>query len=380
MAMQSKAFEFGPFRLDVRERRLTRDGYPVPLRGRVFDTLYVLVSRHGCLVTKDELMAAVWPDSIVEESNLNHNICILRRALGEKVTGQKYVETVPRQGYRFVAEVRELEGPNEFDLSSPWQDRSGILEAHHPEASVASGHSQPRPAPRTAIEEMPPRHTRWYQLRGTVALLAVPAMLIAAYIGIGRLGMTGNPSNSRVVVAVLPFENLTGDPGQEYIADGLSHEIIAQLGRWNTSRIGVIARTSTRVYQGVRKSIVEIGRELGVDYIVEGSVRRDENSYRITVLLIRVEDQAHLWAANYDRTMDSVTALQVEVAKVITSEIGRKIAIKSDKNSYVSYSRHSHAMLNETLSLNTLASPDYEPRSLCLSSDGRLSVLPENTF
>lgn len=370
MAMQSKAFEFGPFRLDLRERRLTRDGYPVALRGRVFDTLYVLVSRHGCLVTKDELMASVWPDSIVEESNLNHNICILRRALGEKVTGQKYVETVPRQGYRFVAEVRELGEKNESHLSSPWQIRSGVSVAHHPEDSVAPADSQPRSAPRAAIQAMPPRRTHWYQLRGTVALLAVPAMLLAAYIGIIRLGITGNPSNSRIVVAVLPFENLTGDPGQRYVADGLSHEIISQLGRWNTSRVGVIGRTSTRVYQGVRKSIREIGRELGVDYIVEGSVRRNENSYRITVLLIRVEDQAHLWAANYDRTMDSVTALQVEVAKAVTSEIGRKIAIESDKHSYLSYPRRPDAMPSEPSSFNALASPDYNPRSLYLSAVG----------
>jgi TolB-like protein/DNA-binding winged helix-turn-helix (wHTH) protein len=378
MAMQSKAFEFGPFRLDLRERRLTRDGYSVPLQGKVFDTLYVLVSRHGCLVTKDELMAAVWPDSVVEESNLNHNICILRRALGEKVTGQKYIETVPRQGYRFVAEVRELGGPNESHLSTPWQDRPGILVAHHPEASVAPADSQPQSATRAATQKKLPRRTNWYQLLGTVALLAVPAMLLVAYIGAGRLGITGNPSNSRMVVAVLPFENLTGDAGQEYVADGLSHEIIAQLGRWNTSRVGVIARTSTKVYQGVRKSIREIGRELGVDYVVEGSVRRDGDRYRITVLLIRVEDQAHLWAANFDRTMDSVTALQVEVAKAVTSEIGRRIAIKSDKNSYLSYPRHLHQMANEPPSFNALASPDDKPCSLYLSPADRLSVLPEN--
>lgn len=367
--MQNKAFEFGPFRLELRERRLTRDGHSVPLRGRVFDTLCVLVSRHGCLVTKDELMAAIWPDSIVEESNLNHNICVLRRALGEKVTGQRYVETVPRQGYRFVAEVKELDEADEINPPNPWHVYPTAPTSHNRESS---GTPTDGPGPTVISEgtqEVLPRRPRWYRRQGIIALLVVPAMVVAAYIGVGRLGLTGNPSKSRIVVAVLPFENLTGDPGQEYVADGLSHEIIAQLGRWNASRVGVIGRTSTRVYQGVQKPIREIGRELGVDYIVEGSIRRDENLYRITVMLIRVADQAHLWAANYDRAMDSVTALQVEVAKTVTSEIGRKIAIESDKNLHLSYPRHLDAMPNEPPRFNALALPGYKHCSFCPSAD-----------
>jgi DNA-binding winged helix-turn-helix (wHTH) protein len=200
MTKETKAFEFGPFRLEVLERRLTRDGHSVPLRGRVFDTLLSLVSRHGCLVTKDELMAAVWPDSVVEETNLNHNICVLRRALGEKATGQKYVETVPRQGYRFVAAVRELD---ELDESSP--SRSWDIQDSTPVALENGSDLQPPP-----LES--PARTRWFKRRGILAFAFIAAFLIVGYNGVERLGLMGNRSQSRVMLAVLPFENLTGRP------------------------------------------------------------------------------------------------------------------------------------------------------------------------
>src|SRR4029453_19227987 len=106
----SATYGFGPFRLEVGERRLSRDGRAIPLRAKVFDTLCVLVEHSGRLLTKQELMQSIWPDTIVEENNLNHNVSTIRRALGEHPTGQAYIETVPRVGYRFVAEVALLDG------------------------------------------------------------------------------------------------------------------------------------------------------------------------------------------------------------------------------------------------------------------------------
>jgi TolB-like protein/DNA-binding winged helix-turn-helix (wHTH) protein len=341
MAEQSKSFEFGPFRLEVRERRLTRDGYSVSLRGRVFDTLYALVKRHGCLVTKDELMAAVWPDSVVEETNLNHNICIIRRALGEKVTGQKYVETVPKQGYRFVAEVREVDSPEASGFPGFWEFRANRHDdLSFPEATRSTSGSQSGGAlPNETRRQHPPPHTIWYRHQAIISSLAVAFLALAGFFGADQLGLFESPSNPRILLAVLPFENLTGESERKYVADGLNHEIISQLGRWNTARVGVIARTSSMVYQGVQKSVNEIGRELGVDYVVEGSVRCDEDRYRITVMLIRVKDQAQLWAASYDRTVDSVTSLQVEIASLVTYEIGRRIDVPPDESSQLGYPR-----------------------------------------
>lgn len=323
MANQNKAFEFGPFRLEVRERRLTREGYTVPLRGRVFDTLYALVSRHGCLVTKDELMAAVWPDSVVEETNLNHNICVLRRALGEKATGQKYVETVPRQGYRFVAEVTELDEPRGYPFPHDWEMHEPVPAAMHSQSDSQSLSEAPH-----VRQPLPPAARRlWYRPQRIISSLAISVLLVAGYFGVGQLGFREGSSAPRLMLAVLPFENLTGDSSQQYIADGFSHEIISQLGRWNIAKVGVIARTSANVYQGTLKSIAEIGRELGVDYIVEGSVRRNKDRYRITVMLIRVENQAQLWAASYNRTLDDATNLQIEIARIVVNQIGRRIGV-----------------------------------------------------
>ncbi len=338
MAKEDKAFEFGPFRLEVRERRLTRDGHPLPLRGRVFDTLLALLSKHGCLVTKDELMAAVWPDSVVEETNLNHNICVLRRVLGERVTGQKYVETVPRQGYRFVAEVKELEGPGLFNVPNSWSIFQDLPAAREKRAEepLPPTDSRPLPAIPTSRQELLPA-ARWFQHRGVAALVAVVVLLVVGYLGTQRPAPVGHRSASRIMLAVLPFENLTGDSGQEYVTAGLSHEIISELGGWNPAKLGVIAHTSSRVYLGTRKPVSEIGRELGVQYIVEGSVRRSGSRFRITVMLIRVADQAHLWAANYDRTIDDVMALQVEVTQLIIREIGSRIAVEPGEGSLIAY-------------------------------------------
>ncbi|HEV2246448.1 MAG TPA: winged helix-turn-helix domain-containing protein [Terriglobia bacterium] len=336
MARKSTRFEFGPFRLDVRERLLTRDGHAIPLRGRVLDTLYALVRRHGCLLTKDELMAAVWPDSIVEETNLNHNICIIRRALGEKATGQRYVETVPKQGYRFVAQVTEIDDADGSDLLEESDFRQAVHNGeeslHQTTASLAVSQASDA-VPGGNHRAVPARGAAWYQRQATLPLLAVAFLVLAGYLGSARFGIFHGLTNSRILLAVLPFEDLTGDSGQLCVADGLDDEIISQLGRWNAAKVGVIARTSSEAYQGTRKSIGQIGRELGVHYIVEGSVRRDQHQYRITVMLVRVKDQAHLWAASYDRTVESVTALQVEIASLVASEIGRKIDVEADDTS-----------------------------------------------
>jgi TolB-like protein/DNA-binding winged helix-turn-helix (wHTH) protein len=319
MTKENRAFKFGPFRLEVHERRLTREGHLIPLRGRVFDTLLALVSRHGCLVTKDELMAAVWPDSVVEETNLNHNICILRRALGEKATGEKYVETVPRQGYRFVADVQELREASASRIQNSWGSVQSVPLTHENR-------------PRTLL---PGLCMRWLQRRRIIALMVIAGFLVVGYSGMVWLGFIGNRTGARIMLAVLPFEDLSSNPGDAFVGAGFDHEIISQLGQWDPLRVGVIARTSSRAYQGTQKSIGEIGRELRVDYIIEGSVRRDRNRVRITVALIRVDDQAHLWAANYDGSTDNVLKLQVEVTRDIirgiTSRIGAKDAADLDQ-------------------------------------------------
>lgn len=376
MSKKNKVFEFGLFRLDVRERRLTQGGHSVPLRGRVFDTLHVLVSNHGCLVTKDELMAAVWPDSVVEETNLNHNICILRRALGEKATGQKYIETVPRQGYRFVAQVRELERPDEPTTTHHWEP------FHDRPPSGGTGPSPTAPQPESDLlsqmpgreqKSVPPSHQRSFRYPALIALLLGAGLLAIVYIGVQRFRHSGRSFSSRTMLAVLPFENLTENPGGNHIGDGFNHEIIAQLGGWNPPRLGVIARTSSNAYRGTRKSIDEIGRELGVNYIVEGSVRRNNDHVRITIVLVRVGDQAQLWAANYDGSMENLLDLQVEVTRDIVREIGKRIAVEPALTSRGS-DWPNPGSYQEVLRTFMLYSPDGKTDLQGKSADHRLMI------
>jgi len=226
-------YEFGAFRLEPLERQLRREGRPVPLTPKAFDTLQALVEGAGRAISKDDLMQAVWPDTSVSDATLAQNIFAIRQTLGE--TGS--IETVPKFGYRLALPVRQLHAPQ------------------------------------------------------------------------------------RVVLAVLPFENLSGDPAQEYFSDGLTDEMIAQLSRLNPERLGVIARTSSMRYKGTSRTIAEIGRELGASSVLEGSVRRSRNRVRVTAQLIRVSDQTHVWAQTYERDADDILRLQSDLAQAIAREI-----------------------------------------------------------
>jgi len=136
---------------------------------------------------------------------------------------------------------------------------------------------------------------------------------------------------SRIMLAVLPFENLSGDPAQEYFSDGLSEETIMRLGKMSPHRMGVIARTSSMAYKQTNKSVAQIGRELGVDYVLEGSVRREVDRVRITVQLIRVQDQIHLWAENYDRQLPGILDIHGEIGAAIAAQVKLKLISEEER-------------------------------------------------
>jgi TolB-like protein len=249
-ALRDDQSTFGPFRLDLERRTLWRDGGFVALGGRAMDILCVLVAERGNLVTKDELIARVWPGIVVEENNLHVQISALRKALGEDTGGQRYVLTVPGRGYRFASE-REERGP---------AVGSDIAEEKR------------RPGPPEDVSATVP------------------------------------PLSNKASIAVLPFQNMSGDPEQEYFADGIVEDIITALSRmrWLT----VIARNSTFTYKGRAIDVKQVGRELGVRYALEGSVRKAANRVRITGQLIDTATGAHLWADRYDADIVEVFELQ----------------------------------------------------------------------
>lgn len=276
---QTKHFHtFGSFLLDPVERVLLRDGEPLALTPKSFETLLTLVENSGHIVPKDELLRRVWPGTFVEEATLAQNVFTLRKALGDSPEGHLYIETVPKRGYRFTARVQVIE--------------------------QTSAHS-----------------TRRVWLRILLVAAVVSVVAGAAYVVGRRSGPRNSLPPGRVMLAVLPFQNLSGDPQQEYLSDGLTEEMITQLGRMNSERLGVIARTSTMRYRDTPKSVDQIGRELGVSFILEGSVRRTGDHVRVSAQLIQVKDQTHLWAENYDRDLRDVLALQSDVARAIAHEI-----------------------------------------------------------
>ena len=284
-------YEFGEFRLDPQERTLSQGEVPIALTPKAFDTLLVLIGSSGQLVAKDELMKAVWPDSFVEESNLTQTIFMLRKALGQ-TRDQGYIVTVPGRGYRFAGVVKP------------------VSRATHPEADTS---------PRTGATPSSPRRKERLGLRVPV-LMGLAALLLAlvAYL----VWFRPRPvSAGRIMLAVLPFENLTGDPGQEYFSDGLTEEMISQLGNVDPQHLGVIARTSVMFYKSNPKRLDQIGRELGVQYVLEGSVRHEADRLRITAQLIQLKDQTHLWARNYDRNADDLLAVQQEITQEIADEL-----------------------------------------------------------
>jgi len=287
-------YGFGPYRLDAIERVLLRDGQPVTLPPKDLETLLVLVERAGHIVEKEELLERVWPGVFVEEGNLARHIFNLRQVLGDSPDGRKYIETIPKRGYRFVAAVREDPEPA----------------APHPKAPQTS-----EPAPSAIPIPLGQKRSFWLWPLA-LSLLAVTVILIARHFWPAR-----NTSPQKAMLAVLPFVNLSGDAHEDYFADGLTEEMIAQLGQLQPSQLGVIARTSIVRYKGTKENVAQIGQELGVGYLLEGSVRRGGDRVRITAQLVRVTEQTHLWAESYERPLTDVLNIQREIAEKITHSL-----------------------------------------------------------
>jgi TolB-like protein/DNA-binding winged helix-turn-helix (wHTH) protein len=285
-------YEFGPYRLDPTERVLLRDGQPLTLPLKDLETLLVLVERAGHIVEKEELLQKVWPGVFVEEGNLAVRIFNLRQVLGDTPDGRKYIETIPKRGYRFVATVQE-------DREATSRPISTVQDSERAQTTVLLGQK---------------RNLWMWPL--ALILLAVAGILVARHFWAAR-----NPSAQRAMLAVLPFINLSGDAHEDYFADGLTEEMIAQLGQLQPARLGVIARTSTARYKDSKETVAQIARELGVGYLLEGSVRRGGDRVRVTAQLIQAGEQTHLWAEAYERPLTDVLSIQREIAEKITHSL-----------------------------------------------------------
>ncbi len=306
-----KVIRFGVFEADLRAGELRREGIRVKLQEKPFQVLATLLERPGDAVTRDELREKLWPGDTFVDFDHGINIAInkLREALGDSAESPRYIETLARRGYRFIGEV---EPPAPSGPAAP---------AVTPTREESAARRPDSPLP-SRDELLPPAGTafaRHSRARTIVILCAL--IVVAGYAGWRLHTPRPKPSSGRVMLAVLPFDNLSGNPEQDYFSDGLTEEMITQLGRLHPERMGVIARTTMMQYRGTHKSASQIGRELGADYILEGSVRRSDGRVRIAAQLIQVSDQTHVWADSYERNLSNVLELQSDVAGAIAERI-----------------------------------------------------------
>jgi TolB-like protein/DNA-binding winged helix-turn-helix (wHTH) protein len=331
MAVPAPKYRFGPFELLPRSRELLKEGRRIKVRPQPFQVLEVLLERGGDVVTREELRERVWQaDTFVDfEHGLNTAIKELRAVLSDSATEPRYIGTIPKVGYRMIVEVEqpEAEGPAKTVIAMgktapPIRD------------FVWSGESGWEGFERKKEDEK--RRTVWPQWIAGILLVLVLVTGIVFGVKWARareavkreVRETAAAKNRRVMLAVLPFQNLTGNVGQEYFSDGLTEEMIAQLGLMDPDHVGVIARTSVMHYKSTQQNAEQIGQELGVQYVLEGSVRRDAERVRITVQLIRAGDQTRLWTKQFDRELQNLLAVQSEIALETADEIQQTLGAK----------------------------------------------------
>jgi TolB-like protein/DNA-binding winged helix-turn-helix (wHTH) protein/Tfp pilus assembly protein PilF len=325
----NRFYEFGPFVLDPAEHTLLRHGEPVPLRPKVFDTLLLLVKNSGHLVEKDELMSSVWPGQFVEEGNLNKTISLLRQALGESTEGNHFIETVPKRGYRFLADVRDVNGVTEVELVVETRTcaRLVVEEANDDETPLTdspmiTAAAAEKRGTQTAVVLAQPALKFERRSKGRTMFAAATAVIVLAAVAYvffpARKG--GAVISS---VAVLPFTNEGGDPELEYLSDGISESLIdslSQLSGWK-----VIARSSSFKYKAKAIDPQEEARSLGVEAILKGIVLRRGDQVQISVELVDARNNTRLWGEQYNRRATDLLSLQSEISRELATNVRRQL-------------------------------------------------------
>ena len=289
MASPPRSYTFGAFRLDPAEKALFRGNDRTPLTPKAVETLLVLVERHGHVVTKDEIIRIVWPDTFVEENNLAQNISMLRRVLGES-GGPQFIETVPKRGYRFLSPVVE---------EVPTDDGAGAVPNAEPSKQTSAAGAAASPEARRT-----PRRTS----RRLVFAAAVASAATLAFVGLWRQRGSAAPLQS---IAVMPLDEVGLDQAHQYSGEGIADELTTRLGR--DSGLKVAARTSAFALKGRKLDAREIGRTLGVDALLEGSVRQVKDRVRVAVRIVNTRDGYQIWSNAWDQPLDAMPAVQEQI-------------------------------------------------------------------
>ena len=289
---------FGVFEADVQTGELTKHGKRIRLQEQPFQLLVMLLEKPGEVVTREELRSRLWPRTIVDfDHGLNKAISKIREVLGDSSEHPRFVETVARRGYRFLADVAVV------------RDGRAYTGAREP-ASAGPPIASP------SLESARDIGGQYNLVRRLFGLGLLVAIASAAALALYHRAPLSPEFHS---LAVLPLENLSGDPSQEYFADGMTDELITRLAQISTLR--VISRTSTMTYKNVHKSLAEIASELNVDAVVEGSISRSADRIRVTAQLIDARNDKHVWAQSYDEDIRDALVLQSRITRAIAEQI-----------------------------------------------------------
>jgi TolB-like protein/DNA-binding winged helix-turn-helix (wHTH) protein/Tfp pilus assembly protein PilF len=315
VAPHPRIVRFGSFELDSQSGELRKHGLKIKLQQKPLRALKILIERSGEVVTREELQRSLWPEGVHVDfdHNLNTAVRKLRTALGDTASAPRYVATIERQGYRFLLPTQSIgltvETP-EYVSEAPVAPLSPIAEAI-PHTIVSQG---------SAFSGRP---WMWIGVAAAFIVLIIVSLAVLWF----RSSSHSSKTPSRFLLAVLPFENLTGDPAQDYFSDGLTEEMIDQLGHASPQRFGVIARSSVMEYKDKKTSPLQhIGKELGVQYVLEGSVQREAQRVRIATRLIQVNDRTQLWSREYDRELTDLLSVEREIAHEIADELTLTLA------------------------------------------------------
>jgi TolB-like protein/DNA-binding winged helix-turn-helix (wHTH) protein len=352
--------------IDLAPRRVRRAGTVIPLKALSFDLLVTLVRAAPNLLSFDQLSERVWPGLVVTPETIVQRVKLLRSALGDDASAPRYIEGVRGRGYRTLAEVRPLtERQGTPESIVPPSNKETIEEEDSPseQAGVATTGAATVSSP-SATPSATHRSARWVPLGWIGGTLIMVGLLAASWAVVHYRGLSKPAERMSVVVspvigslAVLPLDNLSSDKEQEYFADGMTDALTTDLAQIGSLR--VISRTSAMHFKGSKETLPQIGRELNVDAVLEGTVTRVENRVRVTAQLVEASSDHHLWARTYERDLRDVLALQDEIARDVAEQIRVKLTPKErslvvqvhpvDPEAYDAYLRGSYWMNQLTL-------------------------------
>jgi len=320
--LQVNSLRFGAYEFDLRAGELRKHGMRIKLQEQPCQILAILLEHRGEMVTREELQSRLWPSNtfVDFDHSLNTAVMRLREALSDSSENPRFIETLPRRGYRFVAPVEEKSAPL-IESHPPQTARLGASPTANPNENPALSLASPE-FPATAAKKSD-RVLRPRLFSLTIFLIVIVLAASFGFRYLPRPSVAVAPQGRMTSLVVLPFENLSADKDQAYFADGMTDELIAHLAKIRSLR--VISRTSSMEYKGTHKALSQIARDLNVDSVVEGTVLRSGDRVRITAELVQVATDRHLWAETYESQLGDILTLQSHVASAIVNEIRVKL-------------------------------------------------------